>query len=62
MGQTEKGVKADVSNAGEDSWAFQAMLVVNDYPENLQAIADFLAEVDTPPQQVSVRARSSRPA
>jgi type IV pilus assembly protein PilQ len=54
MGQTEKGVKADVSNAGEDSWAFQAMLVVNDYPENLQAIADFLAEVDTPPQQVSV--------
>lgn len=54
MGQTEKGVKADVSNAGEDSWAFQAMLVVNDYPENLQAIADFLAEIDTPPQQVSV--------
>jgi type IV pilus assembly protein PilQ len=54
MGQTERGVQADVSNAGEDSWAFQAMLVVNDYPENLQAIADFLAEVDTPPQQVSV--------
>ncbi|MBL9120655.1 MAG: hypothetical protein JNL80_12160 [Phycisphaerae bacterium] len=54
IGQTEKGVQADVSNAGEDSWAFQAMLVVNDYPENLQAISDFLAEIDTPPTQVSV--------
>ncbi|MDZ4754167.1 MAG: hypothetical protein SGJ11_06680 [Phycisphaerae bacterium] len=54
MGNTEKGVAPDPSNAGEDSWAFQAMLVVNDYPENLQAIADFLLEVDTPPMQVLV--------
>jgi type IV pilus assembly protein PilQ len=54
LGQTEKGVAPDATSAGEDSWAFQAMLVVNDYPENLQAIADLLAEVDTPPMQVLV--------
>lgn len=54
IGQPEKGIQPNVSAAGEDSWAFQAMLVVNDYPENLQAIADFLTEIDTPPTQVSV--------
>lgn len=54
LGQTEKGMQPDLSDAGEDSWAFQAMLVVNDYPENLQAISDFLLEIDTPPKQVSI--------
>ncbi len=54
LGAVEKGVAPDTTNAGEDSWAFQAMLIVNDYPENLQAIADLLADVDTPPTQVSI--------
>ncbi|MBL9150198.1 MAG: hypothetical protein JNM94_16030 [Phycisphaerae bacterium] len=54
LGAVEKGVAPDVGNVGEDSWAYQAMLVVNDYPENLQAIADLLTEIDTPPSQVQV--------
>ncbi|MFO0828120.1 MAG: hypothetical protein U0572_08215 [Phycisphaerales bacterium] len=54
LGTVERGMLPDTSNAGEDSWAFQSMLVVNDYPENLQAIADLLTEVDTPPAQVCV--------
>lgn len=54
IGITDSGIAPDVANGGEDSWAFQAMLVVNDYPENLQAIGDLLADIDTPPTQVSV--------
>lgn len=54
VGTTERGVQPDLGNVGEDSWAFQSMLVVNDYPENLASIAELLAEIDTPPTQVSV--------
>jgi len=54
VGNVEKGIATDLGNVGEDTWAFQGMLVVNDYPENLQSIADLLADVDTPPTQVAV--------
>src|SRR5204862_7968071 len=37
-------------------YAFTARLVVNDYPENLDRIADLLKDIDTPPQQVLVEA------
>ncbi len=56
LGSVEKGFKPDDTAAGEDSWAYSAMLVVNDYPENLDSITTLLGELDTPPQQVVVEA------
>ena len=55
-GEVERGFQPGTSTGGEDSWAYGAMLVVNDFPENLQAIANLLAEIDTPPKQVVVEA------
>ncbi len=56
LGEVEKGFKPDDTTAGEDSWAYAAMLVVNDYPENVESITKLLGELDTPPQQVVVEA------
>lgn len=55
-GDVEPGIKPDTSNVGEDSYAFTAKLVVNDYPENLDRIAAMLEELDMPPQQVLIEA------
>jgi type IV pilus assembly protein PilQ len=55
-GEVEPGMKPDVTDAGADSYAFTSVLVVNDYTENLTAIAALLQELDTPPQQVLVEA------
>ena len=56
LGEVEKGFKPDDTTAGEDSWAYAAMLVVNDFPENVESISKLLSELDTPPQQVVVEA------
>lgn len=56
LGEVEKGFKPDDTTAGEDSWAYAAMLVVNDFPENVESISKLLGELDTPPQQVVVEA------
>ena len=53
-GAVQPGMKPEVSNAGADEYAFTPRLVVNDYPENLQAMATLLSTLDTPPQQVLV--------
>ncbi|MHC4653252.1 MAG: type II secretion system protein GspD, partial [Planctomycetota bacterium] len=45
-----------LSAGGADSYAYEAKLVVNDYTENLDAIATLLEELDTPPQQVLIEA------
>lgn len=55
-GEVEPGMKPDVTDGGADSYAFSAAIVVNDYPENLEAIGELLQELDTPPQQVLVEA------
>src|SRR5262245_53592532 len=55
-GDVTPGFKADVTNGGADSYAFTAKLVVNDYPEHLEAISTLLKDLDTPPQQVLVEA------
>jgi type IV pilus assembly protein PilQ len=55
-GDVQPGIKPDVSDAGADTYAYNARLVVNDYPENLDAIATLLTNVDTPPLQVLVEA------
>ncbi len=53
-GEVDPGIKPDVTDAGADSYAFSAVLVVNDYTDNLEAIAGLLQELDTPPQEVLV--------
>lgn len=55
-GAVQPGMKPEVSNNGADDYAFAPRLVVNDFPENLDAIATLLRELDTPPQQVLVEA------
>jgi type IV pilus assembly protein PilQ len=55
-GDVEPGIKPDESSVGEDTYAFTAKLVVNDYPENLDQITALLDELDTPPAQVLVEA------
>jgi len=54
VGEVEKGFGASETDGGKDSWAFQGMLVVSDYPENIKAIEALLKEIDTPPSQVVV--------
>ena len=54
LGDVEAGFEATPELAGSDSWAFSARLVVNDYSEQLDAIADMLKELDVPPTQVQV--------
>lgn len=55
-GEVAPGIAPDISDGGADSYAYSAMLVVNDYPENLDAVANILAEADVAPQQVLVEA------
>jgi type IV pilus assembly protein PilQ len=54
VGNVEKGFEPTPADGGSDSWAFQGMLVVSDYPENIKAIENLLKEIDTPPSQVVV--------
>ncbi len=55
-GDVQQGFQPDVSDGGADSYAYEAKLVVNDYQENMEAIANLLDELDTPPQQVLIEA------
>ena len=55
-GDVQPGMKPDVTDAGADNYAYNARLVVNDYPEHLESIASLLTEIDTPPKQVLVEA------
>ena len=54
VGDVEKGFQPSSSDGGTDSWAFQGMLVVSDFPENLAAVEKLLKEIDAPPAQVIV--------
>ena len=54
VGAVEKGFQPSSSDGGSDSWAFQGMIVVSDYPENIKAVESLLKEIDTPPAQVVV--------
>lgn len=55
-GDIEKGYQPTLSDGGGDSYAWTSKLVINDYPDNLEAIALLLTELDTPPAQVVVEA------
>lgn len=54
VGDVDKGFQPSANDGGTDSWAFQGMLVVSDFPENLKAIETLLKDIDTPPAQVVV--------
>lgn len=52
----KSGIASDASDAGGDNHAGDDMLVVSDYPENLQKVRDLLKQIDRRPQQVLVEA------
>src|SRR4029079_1918560 len=50
------GIAADGGETGGDSHAVEDMLVITDFPENLDKVRKILKEVDHRPQQVMVEA------
>ncbi len=56
VGTVEDGFQPSNSDGGSDTWAYEGMLVVNDFPEQVAAVTKLLAEIDTPPSQVVVEA------
>ena len=56
IGEVSGGIERDLGNMGGDNWAKAAILVVNDYPDRLERIAELIAEIDTSPRQVVVDA------
>ncbi|MDP7070063.1 MAG: hypothetical protein QF561_01805 [Phycisphaerales bacterium] len=54
LGSVEEGFSSSVDSGGGDSWAFSARLVVNDYENQLDSIAETLRGLDVPPTQVQV--------
>lgn len=56
IGEVAGGIERDLGDMGGDNWAKSAILVVNDYPDKLDRIAELLEEIDTAPRQVVVDA------
>lgn len=56
QGDVEAGFVPDTSNGGADGYAYNVRIVINDYPENIERIAELLRELDTKPDQVLVEA------
>jgi len=54
LGDVEAGLAVSAEDAGADGWAFSARLVINDYDEQLDLIAEMIKELDIPPTQVQV--------
>ncbi len=52
----EKGVPSDAAAAGGNAMATEDVLVVKDYPENLEKITAILRRLDVRPQQVLIEA------
>ena len=55
-GDVVAGYQPSMTDGGGDSYAWASKLVINDYPENLDAIGLLLGELDTAPSQVVVEA------
>ena len=53
---SERGIAPNTDETGGGSFAMGDMLVIRDYPENLDAAAALLAEIDRRPQQVLIEA------
>ena len=56
QGQVESGFVPSDTDGGADGYAYNVRIVVNDYPENIERIAELLDELDTKPDQVMVEA------
>jgi type IV pilus assembly protein PilQ len=54
--EAEKGVPEDTTAAGGNDLAIKDILVVRDYEDNLDAVAQILAELDVRPDQVLIEA------
>ena len=54
LGEVQSGFAPGKTDAGNDEWAHEPVLVVRDYTDNLEAINTLLKDVDTPPKQVMV--------
>ncbi len=52
----QSGITSGATDAGGDTHSGGDMLVVSDYPENLEKVRDILKQVDQRPQQVLVEA------
>lgn len=55
-GEVAAGFDPDESDGGGESWASFATLMVHDYEENLEDIAELIDQLDVRPQQVLVEA------
>lgn len=53
---TKTGIESNKSEAGGDSQSTEGMLVVTDYPENIEEVRRLLKTIDRRPQQVQVDA------
>ena len=58
IGDVEGGIERDFTNMGRDDWAHSAILVVNDYPENLSVALGDPAQLPIPE---AAAARVGRP-
>lgn len=50
----ETGIAPSKTEAGGDAFAADNLLVVKDYPENLDQVGEILKEIDTRPEQVLI--------
>jgi len=55
-GEVAPGFIPTSEDGGADDYAFTTKVVVNDFPENVSAVATLLTELDVPPRQVRVEA------
>lgn len=56
LGKVDPNYKPSLDNGGADSFAFAAKVLVTDFPEIVDRIAEVIAELDSPPKQVRVEA------
>lgn len=55
-GEAPQGMQPSVSDAGANTYAHSELLVIRDYPENLEQIVAVLEDLDERPKQVQIEA------
>jgi type IV pilus assembly protein PilQ len=58
----QSGIQGGLSDLGGNSHAVEDIIVVNDYPENLERVRKIIKEVDRRPQQILIEATIIRAA
>jgi type IV pilus assembly protein PilQ len=54
--EAKQGIAPDTTDTGGNDYAISDLMIVRDYAENLDAVADVLAQIDVRPQQVLIEA------